>query len=994
MAVFRVGTPSGRVLRIEADTYEDALRGAEEWDAANGNAQQAPTQPAAPPAEPTGALAAARNAAFEQGPPAPAPSALDRTGRALKLGVQNVGDGIANTVGMPIDLLSAAGNLATLGANKALGTSVPPIENPAMGSQHLKGLARSLMGSVGMEPVPEAEMSPFERYAGKAIDFGTQNALTGGMLAAAAPVRAASVKAAGDAAKAGGQAVLPGSVPRATDRLLAPYTGENVGRTLAGDVAVGAGAGVGTEAARSLMGDGVIAELVGALGGGMAAGAATTAAGHVGNIAKRAFDSFTGKGVDQELFRATGGSLRASPAESLDAAKLLQGEIANAGGDPAASLGRLTANRSELQGAGMQALPTPAALAEDAAMMAREKAARNSNPAKFINMDRAQQSGLRDMMDGTVSPNADDARFTAEMAAQRAAQEQASAASVQAAIAREEAARAQNVAQAAPVQAAADTRGQASQNLDKAIVQREYIPWRDEKNAAFNQLDPDRNIPVDSEALTNAAQGVRQRANELVNPSEQMPTEFMRRVEALAPDLRLEQSPLLDQFGRNIQREVNDGGNGTAALGDVVDVRKYLNTAQQRAKQAGNFDLANAIGDLKRTANRTIEQHPAAAQANDIYREGAAAFRGGPGDPMGNFTKAIDRDKSRSTTPPSATGDTFLRPGEPEAAASLNRVLARAADPTEANTAVRQFFLADMASTLDTKSGTLRADALRAWRQKWGQTLDQFPAVKAEVDDWLSKAQQGELLTGKAANDVKAASEAAKRDADDISRGALGLATDADPDRIVQSALNRNDAGKVFDDLLSRTANNPEARDGLKKLVQKHLVDSVTNPAPQKTAAGDTRNPVSFAKLDSLLTDHGDILAKLYTPQEMNSLRAIHKAMGLKNLEAVNARTGSNTASDTTMRAALNGPFGAALRTGFRGLFGAFKGGTNYSMLRDSLALIPSARGTAEKIVAEALTNPDVAAHLLGRKIMEQAPPWANWTLYTTAADRAITDKD
>lgn len=51
----------------------------------------------------------------------------------------------------------------------------------------------------------------------------------------------------------------------------------------------------------------------------------------------------------------------------------------------------------------------------------------------------------------------------------------------------------------------------------------------------------------------------------------------------------------------------------------------------------------------------------------------------------------------RTLSPPSATAGRFLRPGEPEKAASLRRIIDSLPDPKAAEKEARRFLAADMA---------------------------------------------------------------------------------------------------------------------------------------------------------------------------------------------------------------------------------------------------------------------------------------------------------
>jgi hypothetical protein len=59
-------------------------------------------------------------------------------GSMLGQGISGINEGLANTIGAPVDLATAAMNLVPRGINAAANTSIPTIERPAMGSEWLK----------------------------------------------------------------------------------------------------------------------------------------------------------------------------------------------------------------------------------------------------------------------------------------------------------------------------------------------------------------------------------------------------------------------------------------------------------------------------------------------------------------------------------------------------------------------------------------------------------------------------------------------------------------------------------------------------------------------------------------------------------------------------------------------------------------------------------------------------------------------------------------
>ena len=107
---------------------------------------------------------------------------------------------------------------------------------------------------------------------------------------------------------------------------------------------------------------------------------------------------------------------------------------------------------------------------------------------------------------------------------------------------------------------------------------------------------------------------MRESVNALGPQAQQLPGEFLNAIAGMAEN------------------------GGRVALGDLVDMRKYLSTATERARETGNFTLADNLGTLRSEINKAVGQAPEAAAANELYREGAARFRPTPVDPDGGIS--------------------------------------------------------------------------------------------------------------------------------------------------------------------------------------------------------------------------------------------------------------------------------------------------------------------------------------------------------------------
>ena len=289
------------------------------------------------------------------------------------------------------------------------------------------------------------------------------------------------------------------------------------------------------------------------------------------------------------------------------------------------------------------------------------------------------------------------------------------------------------------------------------------------------------------------------------------------------------------------------------------------------------------------------------------------------------------------------------------------------------------------------------------------------PLVGAEVPSvaTIARAAKGERVSGGLADQVKAAQAKLKeaeraagrseKDVEDrINKGALGAVIDSDPDKAVSAIMSDgNKSARRLDELVALTKNDADARAGLKAAVRDYMVDKSTTTATEKLPAGDSRGPLSFAKTQKLFQEHEQQLAKVFSPEEMNSLRVVHKALEVQNLERVRVRSGSDTVEkllDNNAEKFLATPMGQATEAVIRLKFGMLKGGGIVSIARRYAAgLTPEDGQRAHDLLKRAAFDPDLAMVLATRKIPPGSPAYSatiQRALAGGAAVREMTDED
>lgn len=195
---------------------------------------------------PDGMSEDAMAAALRKLPPAPKTGAINNFAAGIN-------EGIATTLGAPVDLVTGALNLGSRGINAMAGTNIKPIENPVGGSNTFKGL----MGVIGADPrniAPQNRADELLRAGGQGVGSAVMPGMVAGALPqAAGPVLGTLQRAVASGATPGAAAVsgVAGAAGNAAEQAVPePYKPlANMGA----QVATGAGASLARRGGAGLL---------------------------------------------------------------------------------------------------------------------------------------------------------------------------------------------------------------------------------------------------------------------------------------------------------------------------------------------------------------------------------------------------------------------------------------------------------------------------------------------------------------------------------------------------------------------------------------------------------------------------------------------------------------------------------------------------------------------------------------------------------------------
>lgn len=900
-------------------------------------------------------------------PPAPVQQPEAPQGNAPLYVIQQADRGIADALGAPVDLTALALNLGLTGADKLanlFGGNVDfRVTNPVGGSDWIAEQGAKPYEAAGGTIVAPEDVGHGARIAGNAARFAS----------------GAAVPLSGLASR------VESTGLRLVDELARPYKSAP-GATVARDLVAGAGAGAGSQlydeapipdAVRESSADPIIRTILALAGGSGGMLLESGIEGGLKGLVNKAINLYAGKGDPNAPFDPSKSRNYTRPEMDM-AARIAQDMPTN----KAQALDNIDQGAKEFsQFASKGETPTVGMLADDVGMAVAEKTFRGRNETPFIQRDNLRKTAAADAVDRAAPANADGMDFTGEATRQYNETLRNANSAVDEAAARRTAAQTDIQSQNTDLGQYGHNQDRAAQAVDQSVVDNTLKPMTEANARAYAAIDPQRTEMVDATGLVDTAAEVRKSLGDLNDPNKVIPSGLLAKIDNVA------------------ESAAEAGTPPQVAVGDLASVIPEISRTVARAEAAGNYTLADSLRKLRDGINTTIDQNAgmpgadAAIAARENYKSTLGeTFGQGPADEATKFRKDYLRDQAnRSATPPSQTASRFLG-STPEKAAALKRIGAASSDPQQAEQAAYDWMLGDLAKSGALKDNAqLRYDAFRKWADRNKGTIDQFPTLRQRVDTELANAQKGGELSAKLEADVVAAKNGLRDTESQLRNSALQHAIGNNPENAVRSIMGSGDPEARMTEMVQRLAGNQDALDGLKAATR----DWIKNRAEMTSeivGSGGVKE-VSRANLDRLFNRYESVLAKVYTPDEMNALRQAHKLLAAGDKLNVRATAGSDTFSKIMAElSAKNQRLTRMLDAGLRARFGMLKGGGIMRTINLVLSTLPNKNAAIEDILTEMFFNPELAKHLLTRPIEDiNSPMWnakLNALLATAAGAR------
>jgi hypothetical protein len=416
-------------------------------------------------------------------------------------------------------------------------------------------------------------------------------------------------------------------------------------------------------------------------------------------------------------------------------------------------------------------------------------------------------------------------------------------------------------------------------------------------------------------------------------------------------------------------------GLGQSASGDIganaAVGPRGISPVSRGQGQAGNR-LRNAEGDsgLSRTVPLTPNFDQAARErlneATAATNERARRYNQGP---VGQALKTQGQ-KANYRSLDASVPDTFFRSG-PKGFEAV-QLLGRAIGDDHAQTMLHDTAAASLRQYAMRPDGTLDPIRFASWQQKYADALRALPGDLG--DRFADSAHATEAIDHVAA---------IRRDAlETYQRNAIGKLIDAkDPEDVVKIIggvfTGKNPVGSMRE-LVTETANDPAAREGLRKAVVDYIAGRFISNAEAGTSGNSLLRSDQFQEF---VKQHAGSLRQVLTAPEYNMLKAIAADLRRSNrsLTAIKIPGQSNTAQDALpeLKKAMTPGSGSLLAQlvvaggggyGVHGMTGALTGIAGVLGKNVVGRLHEAGMEKVSDLIRQAMLDPELARILLAKR--------------------------
>lgn len=900
--------------------------------------------------------------------------------------VSGVNEGIASTLGAPVDAIAKGLNNDIRDVNKvltAVGSSkrVPLITNPFGGSESIKHGMSSL--GIATPDTVEANNAP-ERVV-RAAGEGAGSLVTG----------------AGELSVVNKLFKMAEGAPQIYKALEGLF-GKPTPATAATGAAVGGGAQAGSEAASEMAPEGYkgAASVAGSLAGGIAGGAVPLGARIV---------------MEGGKFAVNAAAQAAKPFTKAGQESLAGQQLREAASNPHQVMNDLEQGAKELVPGSK---PTTFQQTGDMGLGQLERRVRTNNPDDFLQRAAEQNSARRGAIEGlqaTGNPTAVSAHFRG----MRESLDRMTEAEVGTAT---------NLRNETTAQLGGHGREEAYGAAMRAPAQEARDAAKEAERRLWSAVDPHGDLVMPAGPIANTARNVQGAMTRSAKPMTGEERDIFDIAASYGPNTPFQEvRDLRSRISAAMSEELRSNGR-TPAYARLSQLRGSVERtidgavenqvrADQRAVARGQMSEDETLGARMRQqaeewlARRNSESANSSAGTGAVAGSRSTAVPGNvrtngeaggpsglaPGNPgvsgrpldeeaAGRLRAASAATRERATTFDEGATGNVLRPGarageyktpdslvpskvfHPGANGGQDvRHYIAAVGEDRAIPVIADYAAASLRRAAIKPDGSIDTAKALAWAKQHDAALAELPpAIRARFAN-----------PGRAEEVVSQAMAARKEQLDAFDRSAIAKVMGAERGDVVRqvgSIFEKQDAAAQMGELVRNARGNPSAMDGLRKSVVEYIQSKFISNAE---AATSEQALIKADAFQTFIKTKADVLGKLFTPDEIGNLRAVAQDIQRAN-RSVNATKlpgGSNTAQDLANGApkgsilnhlaveAAGAAAGHAVTNTVSGGVLGWLGSKVASSLRDA------GISHVEDLIKEAMLHPELA-----RELMKKAP--------------------
>ena len=533
-------------------------------------------------------------------------------------------------------------------------------------------------------------------------------------------------------------------------------------------------------------------------------------------------------------------------------------------------------------------------------------------------------------------------------------------------------------------------KAQASIKLSKSISD-ELVRVTNQKNDLYKAIDPNLELKIDPN-LKVEVQGFEKSLKEVlkdITSKKGKVDPTPARIKSLGFIRDLEKYLKGDKIPKNkvigfvpVQKRLKPQKERQLSYGDLQNIRPYLSDAIREARKDIKLGgaVAERLSQLKEVIDGLVEE---VAKRNDAFGQRAKrAFDFYKNTFVPKFRTSVGNEFAKkyqqgaTAIPESQLASKFIYPnkgGALEAAENLKKIIDGSENEVTAVAAVKDYLITDLANYITGTKGQLIPSRIDKFIDNYQEILNRFPSIKKEIVEYKNKFGQK----------VKALEEFQKKF--DSARGLLSdktrlrqltaaeLFLNKNPVQAVTTIFSSPNPKQLMQETLSflKQDKTGDAVQGFKKAISEYIDQSTRgNPLP-----GDIDGYyIKKSLIEGLYNNSStrEALELIYSPQEMKILKDVRDQLVF--FDAINAQVVSGSPTQPLTEATNK------LRIVLASWYGIVKGRGVFAIsnwLSGVLGFKPSE--VAEKILVDAMLDPELAIKMLQEDLPKNAEPLSKW---------------